>query len=129
MQPQTQITFHGIDHSDAVEKKIREKSSNLAKFYNHITDCRVVVEAQHHRHHKGELYHIRIVIRVPEKDIVISHQGDSNHAHEDIYVAIRDAFDAAKRRLEDYARIRRGDVKRHHTKLDIIDGELQNDGS
>ena len=115
MQSPTQITFRGMDHSNAVEKKIREKSAHLAKFYGDITGCDVAVEAHHHRHQKGNLYNIRVKMHVPDKELVISHNKEGDHAHEDIYVAIRDAFDAATRRLEDYARIRRGAVKRHTT--------------
>jgi hypothetical protein len=50
---------------------------------------------------------------VPGKDVVVDRAGSLDHAHEDVYVAIRDAFDAAARRLEDHARKMRGDVKNH----------------
>ena len=75
--------------------------------------CRVAVEAPHKHHHKGKLYHVRINITVPDKELVVSREPDQHHAHEDVYVAIRDAFDAMRRQLEDYARRRRGKVKRH----------------
>ena len=113
MNANPQITFRGVPHSDAVEQRIREKVERLEKFYDHIIAIRVMVDAAHHRHHKGNLYHIRIDVSVPDKEIVVSHDNHDKHAHEDVYVAIRDAFDAAQRQLEDYARIRRGDVKRH----------------
>ena len=54
---------------------------------------------------------------MPEKNIVVNHENHSKHEHEDMYVVIRDAFDAARRQLEDYARIRRGDVKHHQNTL------------
>ncbi len=113
MQSPVQITFRGFEHSDFVEAKIREKAEKLEQYYPHITSCRVIVEAEHHRHHKGNLYNVRIDINVPGKEIVVSQKKHEKHAHEDVYVAIRDAFDAAKRQLEDYARVRRGDVKSH----------------
>ncbi len=108
-----QISFHGIPHSDAVEAKIREKASKLDRFFSHIMSCRVAVEAEHHHHHQGNLYHIRIDITTPRKELVISKEHNDKQAHEDIYVAIRDAFNAAARQLEDYSRVQRGVVKTH----------------
>ena len=108
-----QITFRGFPHSDAVEANIREKAAKLDNFYPRIMSCRVVVEAKHHHHHKGNLYHVSIDLTVPRKEIAVSHEQHDEHSREDVYVAIRDAFGAAKRQLEDYARIKRGDVKVH----------------
>lgn len=113
MQAPVQITFRGFPHSDAVEAKIREKINKLEQYYPHIMHCQIVVEAEHHHHHKGNLYDVRIDLTVPDKEIVVSQKKHDDHSHEDIYVAIRDAFDAARRQLEDYARVRRGDIKSH----------------
>jgi len=113
MQIPLQITFRGIPHSDAVEAKIREKVSKLEKFHAHIMGCRVAVEAEHHSHHQGNQYHIRLDITTPRKELVISREHHDKQAYEDIYVAIRDAFNAATRQLEDYARIQQGKVKTH----------------
>jgi ribosomal subunit interface protein len=113
MQIPLQITFRGIPHSDAVEARIREKASKLDKFFSHIISCKVAVEAEHQHHHQGNQYHIRIDITTPRKELVISKEHYDKQAHEDIYVAIRDAFNAATRQLEDYSRVLRGDVKTH----------------
>jgi len=113
MEIPLQITFRGIPHSDAVEAKIREKVGKLDRFYSHIMSCRVAVEAEHQHHHQGNQYHIRIDITTPRKELVISREHHDKQAHEDIYVAIRDAFNAATRQLEDYSRVQRGDVKTH----------------
>lgn len=113
MQIPLQITFRGIPPSEAVEARIREKASKLDKFNSHIMSCRVAVEAEHQHHHQGNLYHIRIDITAPRKEIVVSREHHDKKAHEDVYVAIRDAFDAATRQLEDYSRIQRGEVKAH----------------
>ena len=113
MQLPLQITFRGIPHSDAVEARIREKASKLDKFHNRIMSCRVAVESEHQHHHQGNQYHIRIDITTPGKEIVISHEHHDNHAYENIYVAIRDAFDAAIRQLENLSRVQRGEVKKH----------------
>jgi ribosomal subunit interface protein len=109
-----QITFHGIPPSEFVEAKIREKAAKLDKFYAHIMSCRVAVESEHQHHHQGNQYHIRIDITTPGKELIISREHHDKKAHEDIYVAIRDAFNAATRQLEDHIRIQRGEVKTHH---------------
>lgn len=113
MQIPLQITFRGIPHSDAVEAKIREKVNKLDRFHSHIMSCRVAVEAEHHRHHQGNKYHIRIDLTTPHRELVISREHHDKKAYEDIYIAIRDAFNAAIRQLEDYARVQRGKVKSH----------------
>lgn len=113
MQVPLEITFRGFPHSDAVETKIREKAAKLEQFYDHIISCKVAVETEHHNQHQGNLYHVRIDLSVPNKHIVVSREHHDKQAHEDVYVALRDAFDAAKRQLEEFARMQRGEVKRH----------------
>jgi ribosomal subunit interface protein len=106
-----QITIRGIEHSDALETHIRDKADKLDEFFDHIMSCRVVVEVPHKHHQQGKQFTVRIDIGVPGSEIVVNR----DHA-EDVYVALRDAFDAAKRQLEDYARKIRGDVKTHQPK-------------
>jgi len=115
MQIPLQITFRDMEPSDAVEAKLREKADNLERFAEHITSCRVIVEAPHKHHHKGNIYGVKIDITLPGDEIIVNRHPEQNHAHEDVYVAIRDAFDAARRQLEDYVRIRRNKVKVHET--------------
>jgi len=115
MQVPLQITFRHLDPSDAIEADIRERAQKLELFSDDITSCRVVVEAPHQHHHKGRIYTVTVDITVPGGEIVASRHPDKHHAHEDAYVAIRDAFNAAKRQLEDYVRQRRGKVKLHES--------------
>lgn len=103
---QTQITFHGVDHSDAVENRIRNKIIKLEQFAGRLTSCRVVVESPHKHGHKGKLYNIKIDLTLPGHEIVINRNSHMDHSHEDIYVAIRDSFREAKRRLQDCMRRR-----------------------
>lgn len=109
-----EITFRHMDPSPAVEARIREKAEKLDRFYENVMGMRVVVEAPHEHKTQGKLFHVRIDLTVPGGELVVSkgyhHQSQ---AHEDVYVALRDAFDAAKRRLEEYSRQQRGDVKAH----------------
>src|SRR5215469_947285 len=118
MQLEPQITFRNLDKSPAVEARILERIDELGRFHERITGCRVTVEAEYRRQHKGHLYHVRVDLTVPGGEIVVSRNSAKNPAHEDIYVAVRDAFDAARRRLADHARRIRGDVKSHDGSAD-----------
>ncbi len=113
MQLPLQITFRNMDPSLTVEHAVRLRADKLERFCDRITGCRVVVEAPHRQHHKGNLYHIRVDLTVPDDELVVSREAADQHAHEDVYVAVRDAFAAAKRQLQEYSRRRRGQVKRH----------------
>lgn len=112
MQIPMQVTFRDVPQSDAVEAAIREKAEKLQQFYRDLITVRAVVGAIQRHHHKGKRYNIRLDISVPGGEIVINRDQA-----EDIYVAIRDAFDAAKRKLEDYGRKQRGEVKSHEVEL------------
>lgn len=93
------ITFKGVEHSEALEAKIRERADKLEMHADRIQRCRVVVEAPHKHHNKGGLYEIRIDVRVPGDEFVVNRSGHSNPSHEDPYVAVRDAFDAMAQQL------------------------------
>jgi cold shock CspA family protein/ribosome-associated translation inhibitor RaiA len=111
------ITFRGMTSSEAVEQAIRDRVDKLERFVLRITDCRVVVHAPHRHRHTGEIYTVRIDLRIPGAEIVVNRDAAVTAEHNDVYVAIRDAFDAARRKLEDAARRRRGDVKSHDVPL------------
>lgn len=113
MQLPLQVTYRDLEPSPAVTARIREKADKLERFYDRITGCRVVVEAPHARHHKGRTYHVRIALTVPDGELVVSRDHHDRPGHVDLYVALRDAFDAAGRKLKAYARRRRGGVKMH----------------
>lgn len=113
MQVPAQITFRGMDASPAVERRIREKVRKLENLNDRITSCHVVVEAPHRRRQKGKLYLVSIDVTVPGRELVVKTAKRLNHSHEDVYVALRDAFNAIRRQLEDHARESRGEVKSH----------------
>lgn len=113
MQVPLQISFRNMEGSDAMRANIAERADKLHRVYDRITSCRVMVEAHHRRHVNGNLYHVRIDLTVPRQELVASREPHEHHSHTDVYVAIRDAFDAARRQLESYARQLRGDVKNH----------------
>jgi ribosomal subunit interface protein len=108
MQEAIQITARDLSLSNAAEAEIRARALDLDTYYDGIVNCRVVVQGPGRHHRKGQPYDVRVTLSVPGSEFVVNHQAD-----EDIYVAIRDAFDAVRRRLEDYARRQRGAVKQH----------------
>ncbi len=112
MNTPLEITFQGVEKSQAIEAKIAERAAKLEKHFDRITHLRVVVAAPHRHSHKGKIYQIKIEVGLPERaPLVIAHDPEVNHAHEDLLVAIRDAFDAARRRLDDSAARMSGTAK------------------
>jgi ribosomal subunit interface protein len=112
MQVPLQIAFRDLPHSDAIEAHIREKAGKLETFFDRIIACRIVVGMIQKHKHQGKLFNVRIDLTVPGAELVVNRDKA-----EDVYVAIRDAFDATKRKLEDQARRLNGDVKTHEIEL------------
>jgi ribosome-associated translation inhibitor RaiA len=132
----TQITFRGLAPSEALEAHIRQRVAWLEQFYDGIVGCRVLVEIRHRHRQDGRHYHVRIELTVPGgTPVVVSHEpslhgalaegeADAHHkqsetdpAHRDARVAIHRAFDAARRRLQDFAREQRGAIKTHENEV------------
>ena len=113
MQTQPQVSFDDLPVDESVRAAVLDHVSQLERLSDRITGCHVVI-AQPHRHHReGRLYSVRVDLVVPGGEIVVNRDHDLDHAHEDVYVAVRDAFLAARRRLEDHARRMRGAEKSH----------------
>ena len=108
MQTPLKITMRNFPRSEALEDRIRQKAAKLDQFHPNVTGCEVAIEEQRRHHEQGHWFNVRVVVRVPGHDLVVNRDHD-----EDPYVALRDAFDAIARRLEDVARLQRGDVKSH----------------
>jgi ribosomal subunit interface protein len=113
MQAPLEIVFHNVDRSPAVEAAVREHVAKLEQLADNITTCRVTVESPHKSHQQGNLYSVRVDVRFPGGEAVANRSPSKNHAREDVYVALRDAFKAVRRQLQDHQRQRRGDVKTH----------------
>lgn len=139
----TKITFRGIEDTDALETDIRDRVNWLEQFYPGIVGCRVVAELPHRHRHDGRHFHVRIELTAPGgAPIVISHEPslhgllkdmevpvarkdtEIENVHRYASVAIRQAFDAARRRLQDFAREQRGAVKVHDVPLHGTIAEL-----
>lgn len=119
MQGPLEIVFDNLDRSPSVEAIIKEKCKKLERFYQHMTDARVVVSQKGRRHHKGNDYSVTIEANVPGKRLVVSKSpGRRILGNEELLPTVNDAFKAMIRQLEDYARKQRGDIKFHETPLE-----------
>jgi cold shock CspA family protein len=109
-----QISFRNVEASDEAERRIRDEAAQLDKFCDRIMSCRVVVDVPHRHHVTGNDFQVRIDITVPGEEIAITHEPAKHDPYyKNVNAAIRDAFDSAARRLEDYVRRQRADVKQH----------------
>jgi len=120
MQVPLTITVRGFEHSDALDAHIREKAAKLEEFFRPIMGCRVVVEVPHRHKHQGHSFNVRLDVTVSGHEFVFNHERA-----EDVYVALRETFGAAKRGLEDFARRRRGEIKNHAEPARQAPGETQ----
>ena len=129
MKSELQITFRNMKPSTEIEDWIRAEAAKLDTLYSRVMGCRVAVEVPHRHHRKGSPYHIRIDLTVPRGEIVVKRepslnaqarhlgerevkkQAEVKALHKQLRQAINDAFKAAGRRLQDYARRQRGDIK------------------
>ena len=102
MQLPIQITFHGMAPSAALDAAIREHAGKLDHFHPQLISCRAVVEEVARHKQQGKEFRVRLDLKVVGAEIAINHARS-----EDPFVATRDAFDAARRKLEDHARRRR----------------------
>ena len=104
MDKPVEVHFHGIEKSDAVEAKVRDKVAKLHRHFERMTHCRVVLEAPHRNPAKPKVYQVKIEVGIPgQRDLVITHEREGPHANDDLNLAVRDAFEAAVRRIDDVA--------------------------
>jgi cold shock CspA family protein/ribosome-associated translation inhibitor RaiA len=114
MKVPLQVVFEHIAHVDYIEERVRKEAEKLEQFYDHIMSVRAVIARPQHTHHKGDTYSVRLHLTVPgAEDIAVSRDPAVTGRHEDIQVTITDAFDAARRQLQDLVRKRQGHVKAH----------------
>ena len=137
MKVPVQITFRNLESSPMVEAWVREETEKLETFYDHIINCRVALEIPHRHHSKGKQCHVRIDLTLPGKELVVKREPAASsrsrktkaalagkvkkiEPHHDLRLAIHDAFKTAGRRVQDFARLHRGDVKRHRFPVQLV---------
>jgi len=131
-----QVTFRNMGASPDIEAWVQDEAQTLETFYSHIMNCRVAVGIPHRHHRKGKQCQVRIDLTLPQKEIVIKREPAASSRsktrktpvigkladtgpHPGLRLAIHDAFKAAGRRVQDFARIRRGQVKNHQSPMEM----------
>ena len=125
------ITFRGFPPSEWIEADIRKRAAKLDAYCRDIMSCRVVVDIPHRHHEEGNRFSLRIDVTVPGEEIAVNHESNLHASKQDLderewvkefevegmrkdlRLVIREAFDVARRRLQDYARVHRRAVKTH----------------
>lgn len=113
METPLEISFRNLDHSDFIETLVREKVEKMERLFDGITSCHVFIEAPHKQHRKGNAYEVRLEVRVPGTELAVSKKPGDVNAHEDVNVALRDAFEAMERQLRKYRQKLARETKTH----------------
>lgn len=104
MNAPVEVHFHGIQKSEAIEQRVRDKVAKLEKHFGRMTSCRVVLEATQRNALKPKVYNIKIEIGVPRRrPIVVSHERIGSHASEELSMALREAFEVVLRKMDGVA--------------------------
>jgi len=116
MQQPLQITIKDIEHTPAIEAHIHSKAEKLSQYFEDIISCHVLIEQTQKHQHQGKLHNVHIKIHVPGKELAVNHNESEN-----LWIAIRDAFDSMRDQLNSYR-----DQIRHHVKShpELVHGEV-----
>jgi hypothetical protein len=107
------VIFHNVEPSEAVESRALHLVGKLVTFFPSIMRVVMTIEGRHQHHHQGNIYHVSLRFHLPGGDVVVSHDPERNHAHEDLYVAMRDACEAARKQLSHSIHRQQGPGLRH----------------
>ena len=111
MTSEFQIFYHNFEPTDAITDAVNKRIKKLERFCDHIITGRVVLDSPHNNHHKGKVYSVGLEIHTSQLEVRVNQDHHDNHAHEDLYVAIRDAFNAAERQLKSIDKKHRATVR------------------
>ena len=100
MTNEFQTVYHNIDQTEAISEAVQKRIDKLERYCDHIINGRVVLDSPHNNHYKGKVYSVTLEIHTPELEVRVNQDQHDNHAHEDLYVAIRDAFNVAERQFK-----------------------------
>jgi cold shock CspA family protein/ribosome-associated translation inhibitor RaiA len=111
MQSPLQLSWRGLEPTPEMVEAIHTRVQKLERAFPELIGCRVLVEVPHHRHRKGNLYHLRVELAVPGPDIIVDRAPQEHQPSESFRVAVTETFKAARRQLEDCAQVRHREVK------------------
>lgn len=117
MTNKIQVVFHNIDQSDALTEAVNKRVEKLERYCSQIIGGRVVLDSPHNNHYKGKVYSVGLEVHTPQLEVRVNQDQHDNHAHEDLYVAIRDAFNAAERQLKSVDKKHRATPLKHEGQL------------
>jgi len=100
MTNEFQVVYHNIDQTEAISDAVQKRIDKLERYCDQIINGRVVLDSPHNNHHKGKVYSVTLEIHTPTLEVRVNQDQHDNHAHEDLYVAIRDAFNVAERQFK-----------------------------
>ena len=100
MTNEFQVVYHNIDQTEAISEAVQKRIDKLERYCDHILNGRVVLDSPNNNHYKGKVYSVTLEIHTPELEVRVNQDQHDNHAHEDLYVAIRDAFNVAERQFK-----------------------------
>ena len=113
MELPLEVLYNGVKPSETMASRIQNQVSRLERICDRIIRCRVTIDEPPKHQKKGSSFHVTIDITLKGNEIVINHQGSHDPAHEHVYTALNDAFEAARRKLDSYVERRRHKVKQH----------------
>lgn len=129
METTPQIAFRGLEARPDITEIIEHKLAKLEEVNNRITSARVTVEMRSSKGNKGQLYQVAVEMEVPGGTVIVNHKPGDLGAHEDLRVAIRDSFNAARRQLREYGerlddqQVRPHPERRHGTVVRLFSDE------
>lgn len=127
MTNEFQIVYHNIDQTDAISEAVQKRISKLERYCDQIINGRVVLDSPHNNHHKGRVYSVSLEIHTPVLEVRVNQEQHDNHAHEDLYIAIRDAFNVAERQLKSIDKKHRATPLHKEMEAMVLDGEVSAD--
>lgn len=107
-----EIAFRDVEPREALKEEIQARITDLEKVYSRLTSCRVMVESASNGG-STERFEVRIDMTVPGNELVVRREPPAQGPRQDVFTAVDEAFDTARRRLREFARKQRGDVKNH----------------
>ena len=122
-----EIAFVDCEPSEAVRFQLEQQLARLNNLYKRIIDCKIAVRV-HHKASKNRFYHLNIILDLPGKKIVASHDPETKSDHSEPSAAIRDAFHKLIRQLDDFLAIRKDhsrNLRVPEVILKIADGNIE----
>lgn len=109
----TTVSFLGLDTSETLREEAIKHAQNLTQFASDIIHCNVTFRADTSRRHRPQRFSVQVSVHLRNRTISAAYGNAPGVENEELHVTLARAFEAVTRRVEDYVRRRRGDVKTH----------------